>query len=279
MNLVGKIFIVLILLMSLTFMGFAVAVYSTHQNWSELVNHPSTGYKAKLAAMTLERNQKEAQIKELDERRKAELAARQDKLTAAETERNELRREHDALVNEHATLVQQARASVATMETTQQTLAAMRTEVDGLRTDIRKSQTERDEKFKEVVKLTDEFNQAQSELKRLKTQSAVLADQIAHQRAIANQLGVNLNIAPQDQVVKADGIVEASNQKDGLVEISLGSDDGVKRGTLLNVKRGARYIGRIEVVEPAPEKSVARVLKEFRKAQIERNDVVTTPID
>lgn len=279
MNLVGKIFIVLILLMSLTFMGFAISVYATHQNWQEIVNNPQTGLKAKLAAMTLERNQKEAQIKELEERRKAELAARQDKLTAAETERNELRREHDALVNEHADLVQRERAAVAAMETTQQTLAAMRTEVEKLRTDIHTSQTERDEKFKEVVKLTDDFNQAQNELKRLKAQGAVLADQIAHQRTIANRMGVNLNAAPETVVVKADGIVEASNQKDGLVEISLGSDDGIKRGTLLNVKRGARYIGRIEVVEPAPEKSVARVLKEFRKAQIERNDIVTTPID
>jgi len=279
MNLVGKIFIVLILLMSLTFMGFAVAVYSTHQNWQEIVNNPTTGFKAKLAAMTLARDQKEAQIKELKERTDAELLARQGKLTAAETERNELRREHDALVNEHATLVQQARASVATMETTQQAAAAMRTEVEGLRTEIRKSQTERDEKFKEVVKLTDEFNQAQNELKRLKAQSAVLGEQIAHQRLIANQLGVNLNIAPANQAVKADGIVEASNQKDGLVEISLGSDDGVKPGTLLNVKRDARYIGRIEIVKADPERSVARVLKEFRKAQIERNDVVTTPID
>ncbi|HEY2841772.1 MAG TPA: hypothetical protein VGJ26_21610, partial [Pirellulales bacterium] len=140
-------------------------------------------------------------------------------------------------------------------------------------------QTARDDKFKEYVKLTDEFNQAQGELKRLKAQNTVLAGQIAHNRAIANQLAINLDSAPSDHKVKADGIVEASNPKDGLVEISLGSDDGVKRGTLLNVKRGAKYLGRIEIVETTAEKSVARVLKEFRKAQIERNDIVTTPID
>ena len=279
MNLVGKILIVLILLMSLTFMGFAVSVYSTHQSWLDAVNNPQNGYKVKLAAMTLSRDQKEAQIKELDERRKAEVAARQDKLTSAETERNQLRAEHDALKNEYATLVQQARASVATMETVQQTLKDMRTEVNGLRKNIHESQQDRDEKFKEVVKLTDDLNQSQSELKRLKAQSAVLSEQIARHRAIAGRVGLNLNSDPESHVIKADGIVEASNPKDGLVEISLGSDDGVKPGTLLTVKRDARYIGRIEIVKTDPEKSVARVLKEFRKAQIERNDVVTTPID
>jgi len=278
MNLVGKIFIVLILLMSLTFMGFAVAVYATHQSWLEAINNPTTGYKAKLELATTKRNQLEAQLAELKERTDAERTARVAKLGTLETERTELRRELDGQLNENAKLVQQAREAVATMDTTQQTLAAMRTEVDGLRTNIRKSQTERDEKFKDFIKLTDEFNQAQGELKRLKSQNAVLADQIAHNRTIANRLGVNLEIAAEDHVVKADGIIEAAS-KDGLVEISLGSDDGLKIGTLLNVKRGARYIGRIEVVQTAPEKSVARILKEFRKGPIERNDVVTTPID
>ena len=36
MNLVGKIFIVLILVMSLVFMSFAVVVYATHHNWKEV---------------------------------------------------------------------------------------------------------------------------------------------------------------------------------------------------------------------------------------------------
>ena len=37
MNLVGKIFVVLILVMSVVFMAFAMAVYATHRNWREVV--------------------------------------------------------------------------------------------------------------------------------------------------------------------------------------------------------------------------------------------------
>ena len=37
MNLVGKIFVVLILVMSVLFMAFAMAVYATHRNWREVV--------------------------------------------------------------------------------------------------------------------------------------------------------------------------------------------------------------------------------------------------
>ena len=35
MNLVGKILVVLILVMSLVWMSWAVMVYATHQNWKE----------------------------------------------------------------------------------------------------------------------------------------------------------------------------------------------------------------------------------------------------
>jgi len=37
MNLVGKIFIIVILVMSVLFMAFAMAVYATHRNWREAV--------------------------------------------------------------------------------------------------------------------------------------------------------------------------------------------------------------------------------------------------
>ena len=37
MNLVGKIFVVIICVMSIFFMGLTVAVYATHRNWREVV--------------------------------------------------------------------------------------------------------------------------------------------------------------------------------------------------------------------------------------------------
>ena len=42
MNLVGKIFTMLILVMSILFMAFAVAVYHTHRNWRDLAKKTQT---------------------------------------------------------------------------------------------------------------------------------------------------------------------------------------------------------------------------------------------
>ena len=161
------------------------------------------------------------------------------------------------------------------MESTQQTLAAMRKELDVLRSDIRTAQTERDDQFKNFVKLTDDYNQSQGELKRLQAQTMTLADQITRYEAVARRLKVDLRVPPEDVKPTLDGLVLAAN-KDGLVEISLGSDDGLERGHTLEVFRGARYLGRIEVFQTQPDKAVAKVLPQFRKGPIEKDDHVAT---
>lgn len=276
MNLLGNIFIVLILLMSVLFMGFAVAVYATHQNWYEVVkggapNRP--GLEKELAQTKAQRDEAETAKAEAQKQFATELGAKQQEVAKLTTENDALRREHDELVNAHAVLVTQARDATAAMQTTQNTLAAMRDELKTLRDDIRTAQTDRDDQFTKYIKLTDDFNQAQGELKRLTDQSFVLSEQIEKYRRVANKMNVNLNTDPSNIPVDARGVVLATG-KDGLIEISLGSDDGMKRGNNLLVYRGSRYLGKIEVYEAYPDKSVAKVLPQFRKGPIEKNDYV-----
>ena len=54
---------------------------------------------------------------------------------------------------------------------------------------------------------------------------------------------------------------------------------GWSSGHTLEVYRGGRYLGRIEVFQTAPDKSVAKVLPQFRKGPIEKNDVVATRLN
>ncbi len=200
-------------------MGFALAVYATHQNWERMVNltkeeaistRQPVGLKAQLEENQLKRKQLEAQLAQLTEQQKSELAARTTKLAQLETEAKELRTEHEAL-GERA--CQAGAASARSCGRDGQHAANARLdakEVDVLRGDIRKAQTERDDQFKNFVKVTDEYNQSQSELKRLKAQTMTLADQIAQYRAVANRLGINLDRRPDSVQPKLDGIVLAS---------------------------------------------------------------------
>ena len=42
MNWLGKVFVVVILIMSLVFMGLSMAVYATHKNWKEVSRRSQT---------------------------------------------------------------------------------------------------------------------------------------------------------------------------------------------------------------------------------------------
>ncbi len=66
MNWLGKVFVVLILIMSLMFMALAMVVYATHKNWREVIEGPN-GLNNRLTAKNGKRTALKAQMLRRDE--------------------------------------------------------------------------------------------------------------------------------------------------------------------------------------------------------------------
>jgi cell division protein FtsB len=77
-NKIGAIFVFAVLIMSVVFMSFAVAIFSSHTNWQEKAKQLDQ----ELQEMTAQRDNKEATITKLNEDIAASVAAR-DKVVAA----------------------------------------------------------------------------------------------------------------------------------------------------------------------------------------------------
>jgi cell shape-determining protein MreC len=81
---------------------------------------------------------------------------------------------------------------------------------------------------------------------------------------------------------KVNGVVRAARKNESrsaeLVEISVGSDDGISKSMRLTIYRGAKYVCQIEVTEVYPDVAVGRVIEETRNGTIERGDNVTTKL-
>ena len=62
-------------------------------------------------------------------------------------------------------------------------------------------------------------------------------------------------------VPSVDGLVSQVKQTAGaqLVEVTIGADDGLKQGNTVEVYRGSRYLGRIEILKTSPDRAVGRV--------------------
>ena len=69
------------------------------------------------------------------------------------------------------------------------------------------------------------------------------------------------------------GAVTAVPQAD-LVEISFGSNKGLRKGQTLDVTRESSYVGRIEVMATTPERAACRVDPKMLRKPIERGDRV-----
>ena len=115
MNLVGKIFTMLILVMSLLFMAFAVAVYHTHRNWRDLAKDTQaevTKYRDENAQLRDERLQMENRLAH-------ERAARRAALARLETQVQEKQQQFEKRNQEYSDLLAQQRQALDAMETAQ----------------------------------------------------------------------------------------------------------------------------------------------------------------
>lgn len=281
MNRIGKFFVMLILVMSIAFMTFAILVYSTHKNWREVVTGPQ-GLQRQLADQRSRNAELQAQLATVEGEITTERAAHQRTLADLQTAFSTLKQEYDQQVAEHAALVEGERQAVAATEAAHKTLEALRSEVLKLRDDIRTVQKEKEEEFNTAVKLADELNQNRAAADLLKKRNVQLTDQLAQAKAVlkANDLDEHM---PVDGVPpKVDGVILAVGG-DGMVELSLGEDDGLRKGNTLEVFRHAgtvsKYLGRVQVVRTSPDKSVGKILPEFRKGNIQKEDRVATRLN
>jgi len=271
MNLVGKILVVFIFFASVAFMSFAVAVYGTHQNWKEKA--AAEGQRVQNLQTTL--SEREAEKKTLEAQLQAERDARNQAVAKLETERNNLATERDGLIKQRDALLVKDKEAVAALDAAQQNLARLTTEVEGLRGEIRTTQDERDKDFNRAVELTDQIHQAQGEVRRLEERRIQLAAQLASANLVLDRHGLHKDMSVDGLPPQLRGKVLAIN-RDNMLEISLGSDDGLQSGHTLEIFRGNKYLGRMEVLHATSDRAVGKVIPGYKKGIIQKDDDVAT---
>ena len=140
MNLVGKIFTVLIFIMALVFMGFAVSIYAVHKNWKEEATE--------LASQKGELEEKNQQLKDekakLESEVEAERKAKDQVIAKLETEYTLLKDEHTQLEQMLGQIDKERRTAVAALNATNSRLAELDAEVVKQHIDIAQAQKDRE---------------------------------------------------------------------------------------------------------------------------------------
>jgi hypothetical protein len=282
MNTIGKIFVFALFIMSLVFMSFAVALYSTHTNWRDEIMRSreqikpgqQLGYNAQLDQAKTERNNLSAEITKLQAEVAASEAARDQVVAKIQTALEEKNKDLEVLRKEKEARELEREKAQAELAAARLELEAASKVVADLRAEVRSQQDKVDEQVDRAAKIASELHEKESFLAIASERKAQLEKQVANARLLLQQSGLSIDNLPRDSVPKIDGVV--TNVIDDSIELSLGGDDGLQMGHELDVYRNDQYLGRVRVVSIKPDKAVAVVIREFVRGVIQRGDKVAT---
>lgn len=271
MTLLGKIFTGILFVLSVLFFAIAVAVNSTQ------INQKAEAEKYKTQAESTRRDNE--QLQGLLENLKRELAieqmARRSALAALQTQVSSLDQELSAKERELRDL-QTAHTTLTSAEkTTTEQLSSRTAENDQLRQQVTNAREDRNKLTARLVAAKDEINRLQGLKQSLEERAA----QLHLQNTLVSQKLQTLGIKPDTSLDAPPAVQgEVLAVADGMVELSLGRDDGIREGFTLEVHRGGNYLGRIKVRTVRDDKSVAEVLPGFQKGFIQAGDRVQSKL-
>ena len=285
MTFVGKVLVFVQLTLSLLFMAFAGAVYSVHNDWKS--NYEKTKTQLATAQTDLQNERQGHETTKTDLQTQLETA-RQEAETQAATARA-LEARVAELDNRVASLTTERNQLQASARIAEKESLARREESMKLRDQNRVLHASLNEADAKVRNLEDQVYNKDLAIAQMDTKHKGILEQMAQLERIIrlNNLDTDPTIYQglQDPPPDVTGLVlnkrPGQTGRSDLVEISLGSDDGLSRGHSLYVYRNqgeGKYLGRINIVYVEPDRAVGAVMEKSRNGVIEKGDHVTSKL-
>lgn len=282
MSFVGKLLVVLQVVLSVCFMAFAGAVFATHTNWKDKnaqTQQDLDTARKEITALNTRNDQLTADLEETTQKLEKErdtLLAQVQNLTAENDAYKARQNEHE----NHANVAQEtSRIALQDADARHAEAMALRKE-NNIIHESRHEELQRRLELENLLKAEQEKTAMLNE--RVKTQLrdiAVLTAELRRNDLVDDPKEIARRQAPPQDV---DGRVErVSKDRRGLVnllEINIGSDDGLVKGHTLYVYRGGKYLGEVKVVQTSPDVAVAEFVSGPKNGIIQEGDYVTTKL-
>ena len=286
MTFVGKLLVIIQLVLSICFMVLAGAVFTRHMTWMQTAKDLQVTVDNGMADYARLEAEKNDEVKAL----KADLAQIQNEAADAKAELSLAEKE-----------IESQKILIDTQKTELNTQEALAT-ISGDEAKIRREEALSGRRINEqlnaalndqnqrVRQLEDELFNKEVGAKSLEEKYNVMLKSLATLRKVlvANQLDPDPNkyarkLAPPPLVMGK--VLDTKKSGRGtsrqLIEVSIGSDDGVTEGNVLFVYRIGeqnKYLGQIRLELVTPDRAVGVVVDRAKNGVIEREDYVTTKL-
>lgn len=257
---------------------FAVSVYGTHQEWKEEVAEPTASAvahrlessRSRSADNPLTGNDVDAdagaavRIRELQRQLDAEKAARRQAVADVEARAVQLKGRLAELEKRNRELTESQRVAIEAAKEAEANLRRFKEEIPSRREQMADRESDGDEHAKSATALADQLHNASSVRQLVEGREAPSAGELPEVRKKEE--------APEDPPAELSCEIKAVS-KSGLVEVSVGFDDGLRDGHKLDVYRDDGLLTRLVILKTTPDRAVARV-NDTQPVQIQKGDRV-----
>jgi len=285
MTFVGKVLVVVNVVLTVCIAMFAAGVYSVQSSWRD-----------KFQAEQKLRNDAKAandqQVKGLQDalsRLDKDLKEFKGRTAAAEAQVTGLRTQAAATQRAHDQTVQSYEKKVALQEVLQKDNQTKLLEIQTLRTALAQLRGKLKSLTEQVAQLEDDkYGMQRKEAQIVKKYNEMLETLVAYRKTLQiNKISFDAAaVAGRDIVPEpADGLVNdvslGTRDKATLVEITVGSDDGVTKGVQMHVFRlngKPKYLGKIKIIQVSADKAIGEVVDDPKQGPIQKGDHVAAKL-
>ncbi|MGE3315353.1 MAG: hypothetical protein AB7O26_09565 [Planctomycetaceae bacterium] len=286
MTSVGKILVVLQVVLSLLFMGFAGAVFTAQTSWkAESKKHQDN------AAKTTNQLR---QTEELAQKDKADLTGQlkeqTDKAAASEALATGLKEKNAALEQQLAASRTEFENAQALAKIAGEEARARRDEAGSLRAANDSLHKSRNELIDQVRDLSDRVFNSDLAQKAMNEKQKEALEETAIMKSMFRKQGLSLDPKEYEKMQSPPPLVQGQvaetrkNPRNGgsdLIQITVGSDDGLAKGHELYVYSAGdrpKYLGKIRVEYLEPDMAVGIILEKAKNGVIQKGDNVTSKL-
>lgn len=285
MTSVGKILVVLQVVLSLVFMGLAGAVFTTQTNWRTEANKQKESAKK----LTGQIQQSDTQAAAEKAQHTADLKVQTDKASTFEAKATALGVEKEALEKQLAASRTEAETQQALAKIAGEEARARRDEAMNLRNANDSLHKSRNELINQVRDLTDKNFNSELAQKMMAEKHTELQEKTATIESMFRKQGYSLDPKDYEKMQAppplVQGLVDGTrkNPRNGsdLIQITVGSDDGLAKGHILYVYSSGdrpKYLAKIKVEYLEPDMAVGVVIDKAKNGVIQKGDNVTSKL-
>jgi predicted nucleic acid-binding Zn-ribbon protein len=281
MSPIGRIFLVLNLILSAAFLGWASNSLAQAENYKGLLTAKETEL-----AEAIRANEKE--IADLNTELRAKTQEASDKLSERDSARDEVNRLQSDLAAEKSEKerilgdVTRIQATLGDYQSTIDRLSSEKDQANQRREEAEKARDDAVAAQGSAQQGQRDAEDAQKNLERqiadLETEKTSLTEQVGkldtHLQMLVEKTGVSVSDLMAQE--KVDGSVLAVDTSTGLVMLNVGSEQGVKRGYSFDVWSGNQYKGQVVVQNVQANMSSATIKAPVQGTVIRQGDLAST---